>query len=214
MQTTNVYQMTLDARQRASLAAARPGYNPWGLAVGVSAALALLPFSVWVAYTAAGAGWAWAMFFIVLPFPALVTAWAWAAWRLEWRRLQFGRELLALPDAPEPQAEPGAQAQAEPAELTPGYDLDGLIVSPTGEASPAALALRAECLFFVRAGLRRGNKWSRSTLAEGPGAMMRGEAWDRASKELQRLGFFRPARGGLAPAREPADILARLGAAK
>lgn len=213
MEQKSVWQMTLDARKDARQTVGPVHYSPWLLALSVSMAWGLLVFGTLGAYVVSG--WLVAFFTggLIAPFPLLVTAWTFAAWEVELDRLGLGRALLSLPDVPAPVEAGESDAPAGPVELAPGYELNGEIVAPMRALTAEAAALRDVCLLLVKGGMRRGG-WSRSKLAEGERAWMKADAWDRASKELQRLGFFRKDKAGLMPARDLGDILKRLEAAR
>lgn len=214
MEQMTEWEMTLAARKDARQSAGTLRYSPWALAAAMSFAWALLVFGPWAVYHQAGPGWALVTFGLIAPFPLLVSAWVRAAWEVERKRLSLGGDLLGLLDVPalEGRGEAGESTEP-PAQLRPGYALDGQIVSPVVDAAPEAIALRGKCLTFVRAGLRRGG-WSRSKIAEGPNKLMSGDDWSAASKELQRLNFFAVGNAGLEPRGDVGDILKRLEAAK
>lgn len=182
----------------------RASYSPWVLALSVSSALGFFFGPLLVALYWFGMGWGPVLAaVIVVPVPIMVSWWAWRAFGVELFRLSHEgqtfqpRQVEQLVSEPEP----------TPVELVPGWEVDGEIVPRQADPNPAAAVLRDECLRFVRAGMRRGG-WSRSKLAEGPGKLMGGDSWDRASHELQRLSYF----GGspLKPARDLGDIIKRL----
>lgn len=179
-------------------------YAPWPLAASVSAAIGLSVGSVVGVYLWLGFWPAGLVCLVALPLPVMVGRWAWRAYGVELFRLQQERrayEPLAAVD------QLVSEPESEPVELNPGWELDGVIVAREAEPNPAAVELRDCCLRFVRAGMRRGG-WSRSKLAEGPGKLMAGPDWDRASVELQRLHYF--SGSPLKPARDLGDILKRL----
>jgi len=206
MAQKSVWEMTLVERQAAGVG----HYSPWWLALSVSGAWALLIVLTLAAYFTGGALIGGLVGALLSPTPLFVTAWSFKAWEVESERMAQARALVASP------ADSGDADREEPTpvvELTAGYSLQGEIVAPMRELTPEAAALRDVCLRFVRGGMRRGG-WSRSRLAEGEGKWMSGDDWSKASKELQRLGFFAPGPEGLRPARDVGDVLRRLEAAR
>lgn len=190
-------------------------YNPWRLALSACASLGLFVFSTWAAFLFAGIGWTIVVAICVAPLPVVVLLWVKSAWDVEEQRLaqeynsilRFPTQLPPAPPKPEAHLDPGMLA-------TRGGDVR--VVHKVPALSPEKERLRDACLQLVRLGMEH-KTWSRSALAEGEGAYMSGDAWDEASKELQRLGWFWvPGQGkGLRP-RANVDlelVIARLEAA-
>lgn len=186
-------------------------YEPWGLALSTSLSMGVFTAAVGIALTLYGNALAFLVGVVLLPIPALVVWWCWKAFGVERQRLANEPDLFYAPALPsaEPERDPDAELYVHP-QLRPGYELNGELVAPVQESSPEMVALRGKCLMLVRGGLRRGNRWSRSKLAEGPGKLMLGSDWDEASKELQRLNYFASRPEGLVPVKDVSDILKRL----
>jgi hypothetical protein len=212
MEHKSMWEMTLEARSDARKAVGPAQYSPWVLALSVSLAWGLLVFGTAGVYDAVGGGWAFGTFMLIVPFPVLVTAWVRKAWQVEGKRLDLAGSLLGLPELPALEVSDESE-ETMPVELRPGFEVNGEIVAPVGDSPAGAGRLRGLCLRFVRAGMRRDG-WSRSKIAEGPGALMKGEDWDEASKELQRLNFFTKGAAGMTPSRDLGDIIKRLEAAR
>lgn len=197
-----------DDNQRAAVRSVR--YSPWLLGTYVTGALA-------APIITGTAGWLlmwWLVgvlaFLLTLPVTVFVCLWARDAFLVERQRLQC--EKLTMQQGPElPNL--ADDESSESVELRPGYPIDGEMISPAAVVPPEIVALRTDCLAFVRAGMRRSG-WSRSKIAEGTDRLLTPTAWDRASRELQRLGYFKQGSAGLEPAKELGDVIKRLEAAR
>jgi hypothetical protein len=185
-------------------------YSPWRLGAYVTLALAAPIAAGTVAFFAAGGYVAVLAFILALPVTVAVVIWTWDAFLVERQRLQC--EKLTMQQGPELPT-PEVEAPPESVELRPGFPIDGEMISPVEVVRPEIAALRDDCLAFVRAGMRRSG-WSRSKIAEGPDKLLTPTRWDRASKELQRLGYFKQGAAGLEPARDLNDVVKRLEAAR
>lgn len=214
----HTFDQTLVSMHREHAAnVARSHYNPWRLGLYVTVSLAA-PIIAGLGGMFFKTGWVLAAVaaLLVIPLPLFVVLWAVDAGLVEHERLK--NEKLSMSTGPALPHQPAANVEASRAQLRPGILANGKMVSPADVLSPELAHLRDVCVQLVRAGSERG-AWSRSALAEGPGAPMTGEDWDLASPQLQDLGFFwvKPGRnGGLrpAPGKEIKEIIARLEAAR
>lgn len=199
----------------------RTRYNPWLIGLQISASL-VLPFAVGqiAGELTADAVKVWLAALASVPISALVILWSIDATLVEHQRLRSEQSQVKRAGEPvRPPAPPTAPAAALPRRhLRPGYLMAGEIVSPAAVLEPAMATLQADCLALVKLGAERGT-WARSAIAEGPDAPMKGEAWDRASRELQDLQLFyvkAGRNGGLQPmpGKPIAETVARLEAAR
>jgi len=164
-------------------------YNPWRLAMSACAALALFVFVTTVAYQFFGLLWATVAAVVSCPVPIIVVLWVKNAWDVEDQRLAQEYDTLlkfpttmTMPEPPKPEAhlDPGMVSMRNGSEQ---------VVHKAPALSPEKERLREACMKLVRLGMEH-KTYSRSALAEGEHAMMAGDEWDDASKELQRLGWF------------------------
>ncbi|MCC7360533.1 MAG: hypothetical protein IT317_13710 [Anaerolineales bacterium] len=226
---TQASQVALRQSDQQRNAIGQVRYSPWWLGVSTSLSLTLFFVAVAVAYSLAlTAGWneavvvwgkaigglslAFLVGVVLVPIPSVVVWWCWKAFGVERQRLESEPALFTAPvaavtaDSDDVGQDEGG---TELVELRPGYTIDGELVAPLVDRGPAYAELRRLCLLFVRGGLARGG-WSRSKLAEGPSKQMKGDEWDTASRELQRLGFFTVGKTGLEPAGDVQTILEKL----
>jgi hypothetical protein len=209
-----LYEQTVVAITRDHAASVqRARYNPWRLGVYVTLALAAPIALGEVGLAVRGFLAAALLALLAIPVPVFVILWAIDAGLVEHARLRSEKLLLTVGPALPPAPTLADDADPEEVELRPGYPIDGVMTAPAEGARPEVVDLRDDCLAFVRAGMRRSG-WSRSKIAEGSARLLSPSAWDRASRELQRLGFFRTGPAGLEPARDLGDVIARLEAAR
>lgn len=181
-------------------------YNWYVLAGTLAGSWLLVVLAAFVGFDfgvrAAGAVWHfWPWFFLAVgllltvPGAVLLTAFCTRAMWVELSRMdaEIGLFQGDLPEIV-------IRQSPDDSHLQPGIVFDGeQTVSPIPHLSPSKRALRDACLALIQHGITKG-KFTRSALAEGEGAVMAGDAWDMASPELQRHGWFVADNKGLRPA--------------